>query len=94
MTKILSGKVISTKMKNTIVVLVERKLKHPMYKKIINRRKKYKVHDESGNTAEGDMVQIKETKPLSKDKHFILVIKSDKKNLKVRASDEADLSKK
>ncbi len=73
MTKTLSGTVVSDKMKDTIVVLVERYEKHPKYEKFIKRRKKFKAHD-VGNTAKvGDKVQIVETRPISKDKHFRLV---------------------
>ena len=74
MTKILSGTVVSDKMKDTIVVLVERYEKHPKYGKFIKQRKKFKVHD-SGNTAKiGDKVQIIETRPISKEKSFKLLI--------------------
>ncbi|TAK57814.1 30S ribosomal protein S17 [Patescibacteria group bacterium] len=68
--KVLSGVVVSDKMKDTIVVLVERYVKHPKYQKFLNLRKKYKVHD-AGNTKKiGDKVSIEETRPISKDKHF------------------------
>ncbi|OHA92487.1 MAG: 30S ribosomal protein S17 [Candidatus Zambryskibacteria bacterium RIFCSPHIGHO2_01_FULL_46_30] len=74
MTKILSGTVVSDKMKDTVVVLVERYEKHPRYGKFIKKRKKFKVHD-SGNTAKiGDKVQIIETRPISKEKSFKLLI--------------------
>jgi len=73
MAKILSGIVVSNKMKDTIVVSVERYEKHPKYGKFIKRRKKFKVHD-TGNTAKvGDKVEILETRPISKDKHFKLI---------------------
>ena len=73
MTKILSGTVVSNKMKDTIVVSVERYEKHPKYEKFIKKRKKFKAHD-VGNTAKvGDKVNIEETKPISKDKHFKLI---------------------
>ena len=69
----LSGTVVSTKMQDTITVLVERYVKHPKYKKFMRRRKKYLVH-EAGNTAqEGDKVEITETRPISKRKRFTLV---------------------
>ncbi|MBI2673913.1 MAG: 30S ribosomal protein S17 [Candidatus Zambryskibacteria bacterium] len=71
--KVFSGTVISDKMKDTIVVLAERYEKHPRYGKFIKRRKKFKAHD-FGNTAKiGDKVQIAETRPISKDKHFKLI---------------------
>ena len=63
-------------MKDTIVVLVEHYKKHPRYGKFIERRKKFKAHD-AGNTAKiGDKVRIVETKPISKDKHFKLILNS------------------
>jgi len=71
--KILDGVVVSDKMQNTIVVKVQRFVKHPKYQKYVKIAKKFKAHDE-GNTAKiGDKVKIKETRPISKDKHFILV---------------------
>ncbi|KKT96321.1 MAG: 30S ribosomal protein S17 [Parcubacteria group bacterium GW2011_GWA2_45_15] len=74
MKKILSGTVVSNKMKDTIVVSVERYEKHPRYGKFIRKRKKFKVHD-AGNTAKiGDKVQIIETRPISKEKSFKLLI--------------------
>ncbi len=69
----LRGTVVSTKMKDTITVAVERYVKNPKYKKYMRRTKKYLVHD-AGNTAkEGQQVDIRETRPLSKRKHFELV---------------------
>ena len=71
--KIFTGTVVSDKMKDTIVVSIERYEKHPKYEKYIKRRKKFKVHD-VGNTAKvGDKVDIVETRPISKDKHFALL---------------------
>ncbi len=68
-----TGTVVSDKMKDTIVVSIERYKEHPKYGKFITQRKKFKVHD-AGNTAKiGDRVKIVETRPISKDKHFILV---------------------
>mgnify|MGYP000148726947 CR=1 FL=1 len=78
MAKILIGKVISTKMQKTVVVLVKRKFRHPLYKKVINRHKKYKAHYENLDLKIGDLVEIKETKPISKDKHFIVINKVKK----------------
>ena len=73
-TKVLTGVVVSTKMKDTIVVLVEKYEKHPKYEKFIKSSKKFKAHD-VGNTAKmGEKVSIMETRPISKDKHFILVV--------------------
>ena len=69
----LRGVVVSTKIQDTITVAVERYVQHPKYKKFMRRTKKYLV-DDKGNTATlGAMVTIRETRPLSKRKHFILV---------------------
>jgi small subunit ribosomal protein S17 len=71
--RVLRGKVVSTKMKDTITVAVERYVMHPKYKKFMRRTKKFLVHD-AGNTAVlGTLVDIRETRPLSKRKHFVLV---------------------
>ncbi|OGD68406.1 30S ribosomal protein S17 [Candidatus Campbellbacteria bacterium RIFCSPHIGHO2_12_FULL_35_10] len=71
--KVLSGIVVSDKMKDTIVVKVQRFVKHPKYEKYIKVDKKLKAHD-AGNTAKiGDKVEIIETRPISKDKSFRLV---------------------
>jgi small subunit ribosomal protein S17 len=75
MAKILTGKVKLTKMPKTVIVIVERKYRHPLYKKVILRSKKYKVHNEKIDLDNGDIVDIKETKPISKEKHFIVVKK-------------------
>lgn len=71
--KILKGKVVSTKMKDTVVVLVERYVKHPQYGKFIRLRKKIKAHDAGNTKSVGDVVSIRETKPISKQKSFIVV---------------------
>lgn len=71
--KILSGVVVSSKMKDTIVVEVSRFVKHPKYRKFIKRMKKYHVHDPGNTKQEGDKVTIRETKPISKTKHFVVV---------------------
>ena len=64
------GKVVSDKMDKTIVVLVERSVKHPKYKKIIRRSSKMHAHDENGLCKVGNMVKIKETRPISKKKSW------------------------
>jgi len=66
------GVVVSDKMDKTIVVRVERQFKHPLYKKIIRRHKKFKAHDEKNECKIGDLVQIQECKPISKHKRWIL----------------------
>ena len=73
--KVLSGKIVSTKMKDTIVVLVERFTKHPKYGKFLKRQKKFKVHDAGNKHKEGEVVQIIETKPISKGKHSMVLEK-------------------
>lgn len=73
MAKIFTGRVISTKMQKTVVVLVERKYRHPLYKKVMTVHKKYKAHNEKNNLKENDVVKIKETRPISKDKHFEVI---------------------
>jgi small subunit ribosomal protein S17 len=69
----LSGKVVSDRMDKTITVLVERKVKHPLYGKIIVRSKKYHVHDEGNAFHTGDMVIIEECRPLSRTKAWRVV---------------------
>lgn len=71
--RVLRGTVVSTKMKDTITVAVERYVKHPKYKKYLRRTKKYLVHDAGNTVKEGQQVDIRETRPLSKRKHFELV---------------------
>ena len=78
MKKILTGKVVSIKMIKTVVVMVERKFRHPVYHKVIVRHKKYKAHNEKLDLKLGDIVKIEETKPISKDKHFIVIEKLKK----------------
>ena len=68
----LTGTVVSTKMKNTITVAVERFVKHPKYHKFIKRTRRYFAHDEGNTKHEGDKVTIIETKPISKNKRFTL----------------------
>lgn len=75
--KTLQGVVVSDKMAKTVVVSVNRFVQDPKYKKYVNFSKKYKAHDEEGVYKVGDKVTIKETRPLSKDKHFIVVEKSN-----------------
>lgn len=71
--KLLKGVVVSTKMKDTVVVVVERFVKHPRYGKYIQRRKRYKAHDAGNKCEMGQKVMIRETKPMSKEKRFIVV---------------------
>ena len=64
------GVVISDKMDKTVVVLVEQLVQHPIYKKYIRRRKKYKAHDPENHCRIGDRVSIVETRPLSREKRW------------------------
>ena len=68
--RILQGVVVSDKGEKTVVVLVERRVMHPIYKKFIKRSKKYMAHDENNAVKTGDMVRIRECRPLSKRKHW------------------------
>ena len=68
-----TGIVVSDKMDKTIVVAIRECVKHPLYGKIVNRTKKFKVHDENNECGIGDKVRVMETRPLSKDKHWRLV---------------------
>jgi small subunit ribosomal protein S17 len=68
----LVGTVTSNKMQKTIVVQVERVARHPLYGKVVKSHKKYKVHDENNDANIGDSVQIRECRPMSKDKQFYL----------------------
>jgi|TARA_B100001245_G_C22729763_1_gene354308 small subunit ribosomal protein S17 len=71
--KILQGTVISSKQDKTITVLVERKIRHPMLKKIIKRSKKYSAHDEDNKFKSGDKVKIVESRPISKLKRWVAI---------------------
>ncbi|ASR91239.1 MULTISPECIES: 30S ribosomal protein S17 [Alcaligenes] len=69
----LIGQVVSNKMDKTVVVLVERRVKHPLYGKIIVRSNKYKAHDETNQCNEGDTVEITEGRPISRSKSWTVV---------------------
>ena len=71
--RVLVGKVTSAKMQKTIVVEVVRSVKHPVYGKYVRRRKKYKAHDETQQYKVGDVVEIRESKPMSRDKRWTAV---------------------
>ncbi len=66
------GEVVSTKMAKTVVVAVSRRVPHPLYKRIMKKRKKFYAHDETGDAKMGDIVRIVECRPLSKLKHWQL----------------------
>ncbi|MBQ2697570.1 MAG: 30S ribosomal protein S17 [Clostridia bacterium] len=67
------GKVVSDKMDKTVVVAVENRVAHPLYKKIVKRTYKLKAHDENNSCGVGDKVLVMETRPLSKDKRWRVV---------------------
>lgn len=72
-TREVSGRVVSNKMDKTITVVVERRVKHPVYKKFIKRSTKFHAHDASNECNEGDVVTIAQCRPLSKSKSWQLV---------------------
>jgi len=69
----LVGRVVSDKMDKTVTVLIERRVKHPMYEKIIVRSSKYHAHNENNEAKAGDLVQIEECRPLSKTKAWVVI---------------------
>ena len=71
--RILQGTVVSDKNDKTVVVEVERRYTHPLYKKVVRRSKKYHAHDEGNAAKIGDRVRIQETAPISKNKRWTLV---------------------
>ena len=76
----MTGVVVSNKMDKTIVVRVERKFSHPVFKKVVKTTKKYKAHDEKNECLEGDFIYIQETRPLSKQKRWRLLNVITRKN--------------
>jgi small subunit ribosomal protein S17 len=75
--RILQGEVVSDKNDKTIVVKVERRLRHPVFKKTVRMSKKYHAHDENNEAKTGEIVRIEETRPVSKQKRWKLVEKVD-----------------
>ena len=71
--KTMTGTVVSDKMNKTVVVAVERRFMHPTFKKVVKRTQKYKCHDEQNKCATGDVITMREVRPLSKDKCWMLV---------------------
>jgi small subunit ribosomal protein S17 len=71
--RILQGVVVSDAMDKTVVVRVERRVMHPVYKKFIRRSKKYSAHDETNTVKVGDVVRIQECRPISKNKSWTVV---------------------
>ena len=75
--RIMQGVVVSDKMDKSVVVNVERRTQHPLYKKFIRRSKKYVAHDENNACKEGDVVQIQECRPISKRKNWEVLATSE-----------------
>ncbi|ODT15613.1 MAG: 30S ribosomal protein S17 [Kaistia sp. SCN 65-12] len=71
--RVLQGSVVSDKTDKTVVVLVERRFTHPVMKKTVRRTKKYHAHDEGNIHKIGDIVSIEETKPISKNKRWVVI---------------------
>jgi len=80
-TRTLTGRVVSDKMDKTVTVQVERKVKHPLYGKVISRSKKYHAHDEKNEYHEGDLVTIEECRPIAKTKAFRVAALIEKSRL-------------
>ena len=70
--KSMVGAVVSNKMDKTVIVIVERLGRHPLYKKVVKSRKKFKAHDADNACQIGDVVRIVESRPLSKEKHWVV----------------------
>ena len=75
--RVLTGTVVSDKTDKTVVIRVERRVKHPLYGKIIKRSKKYHAHDEGNDYREGETVRIEETRPISKLKTWTVLGRTD-----------------
>jgi len=88
--KVRQGVVVSNKMNKTVVVKVTRSIQHPIYNKTIQRAKKFKAHDEENKCAIGDIVEIHETRPLSKDKRWRVVKILKKAQLGEMTSEEKE----
>ena len=71
--RILQGIVVSDSCDKTVIVRVERRVMHPVYKKYVSRSKKYAAHDEHNRCRTGDPVQIEESRPISKRKHWVVL---------------------
>jgi small subunit ribosomal protein S17 len=71
--RVLQGRVVSDKTDKTITVVVERRVMHPLYKKFITRSKKYHAHDEENRCKVGDLVRIRECRPISKTKRWEVI---------------------
>ena len=86
--RVLTGRIVSDKTDKTVVVNVERRVKHPLYGKIIKRSKKYHAHDEDNAFKEGETVRIEETRPISKLKTWRVLDRVDAQ----RTPEKADVA--
>lgn len=75
--RIMQGTVVSDKSDKTVIVRVERRVKHPLYKKFITRSKKFAAHDADNTFKEGDIVRIQECRPISKRKTWEVIVGAD-----------------
>ena len=74
--RVMQGRALRDAKDKTVSVLVERSIKHPLYQKFLKRSKKYLAHDEQNSSKEGDIVKIREARPISKRKRFVVVAES------------------
>ena len=86
--RLLTGVVISDKADKTITVKVERKVRHPLYGKIMKRTTKVHAHDESNDASIGDIVTVKECRPISKSKTWVLVTNQEIESTRTATNDE------
>src|SRR5690606_27950783 len=92
--RVMEGKVVSNKSAKTVTVLVERRVKDPMYGKIVRRSAKYAAHDDNGQWQIGDLVQIEECAPISKTKKWRVIGGKAMGESQARTVDEADAGRK
>jgi small subunit ribosomal protein S17 len=74
--RVMQGRALRDAKDKTVSILVERSIKHPLYQKFMKRSKKYLAHDEQNSSKEGDIVKIREARPISKRKRFVVVAES------------------
>jgi small subunit ribosomal protein S17 len=74
--RVMQGRALRDAKDKTVSILVERSIKHPLYQKFMKRSKKYLAHDEQNSSKEGDIVKIREARPISKRKRFVVVADS------------------
>jgi|TARA_B000000477_G_scaffold8053_1_gene6466 small subunit ribosomal protein S17 len=89
--RLLTGVVISDKADKTITVKVERKVRHPLYGKIMKRTTKVHAHDESNDASIGDIVTVKECRPISKSKTWVLVTNQEMESTRTATNDKEAL---